>query len=46
MTFDEIEIPEEVNALSSKYKDVEIQYAWPFDMDNFASFLYIFGNPL
>ena len=35
----EIEIPEEVNALSSKYKDVEIQYAWPFDMDNFASFL-------
>ena len=35
----ELEIPEEIEALRSKYKDVDIQYAWPFDIDAFALFL-------
>lgn len=35
----ETEIPEELVALSSKYTDIDIQYAWPFSMDAFALFL-------
>ena len=35
----EKEIPEELEALRLKYKDIHIQYAWPFDMDTFALFL-------
>ena len=35
----EREIPEELEVLRKKYKDVDIQYAWPFDMDMFAIFL-------
>jgi sirohydrochlorin cobaltochelatase len=35
----ENEIPEEVRALSSKYLEIDIQYAWPFSMDAFALFL-------
>jgi sirohydrochlorin cobaltochelatase len=35
----ENEIPEELVSLSSKYKDIDIQYAWPFSMDAFALFL-------
>ena len=35
----ENEIPEELSALSLKYPGMDIQYAWPYDMDVFASFL-------
>ena len=35
----EKEIPEELHALSSKHPNIDIQYAWPFDMDIFALFL-------
>jgi sirohydrochlorin cobaltochelatase len=35
----EREIPEELEALRVKYPNVEITYAWPFDMDAFALFL-------
>lgn len=35
----ENEIPEELMALSQKYPDIDIQYAWPFSMDAFALFL-------
>ena len=35
----ELEIPEELEVLRKKYKDIDIQYAWPFDMDTFALFL-------
>ena len=35
----ENEIPEELSALSLKYPGIDIQYAWPYDMDVFASFL-------
>jgi len=35
----EREIPEELEVLRKKYKDIDIQYAWPFDMDTFALFL-------
>ncbi len=35
----ENEIPEELKALSAKYSDINIQYAWPFNMDMFALFL-------
>ena len=35
----EQEIPEELEALRKKFKDIDIQYAWPFDMDTFALFL-------
>ena len=35
----EREIPEELEALRIKYPNVEITYAWPFDMDAFALFL-------
>ena len=35
----EREIPEELEVLRKKYKDIDIQYAWPFDMDTFAIFL-------
>jgi len=35
----EKEIPEELHALCSKHPNIEIQYAWPYDMDVFASFL-------
>jgi len=35
----EREIPEELEAMRKKYKDIDIQYAWPFDMDTFALFL-------
>ena len=35
----EIEIPEELSDISVKYPGIDIQYAWPYDMDVFASFL-------
>ena len=35
----EKEIPEELNTLCSKHPNIDIQYAWPFDMDIFALFL-------
>ena len=35
----EIEIPEELEALSEKYPGIDFQYAWPFSMDSFALFL-------
>ena len=35
----EREIPKEVEVMRKKFKDVDIQYAWPFDMDTFALFL-------
>jgi sirohydrochlorin cobaltochelatase len=35
----EIEIPEELKALRQKHSDIDIQYAWPFDIDAFALFL-------
>ena len=35
----EREIPEELEILRKKFKDIDIQYAWPFDMDTFALFL-------
>ena len=35
----EQEIPEELEVLRKKFKDIDIQYAWPFDMDTFALFL-------
>ena len=35
----EKEIPEELHALCSKHPNIDIQYAWPFDMDIFALFL-------
>jgi sirohydrochlorin cobaltochelatase len=35
----ENEIPEELSALNLKYPGIDIQYAWPYDMDVFASFL-------
>jgi sirohydrochlorin cobaltochelatase len=35
----EKEIPEELVALRSKHPNIDIQYAWPFNMDTFALFL-------
>jgi len=35
----EREIPEELDGLRNKFKDIDIKYAWPFDMDTFALFL-------
>jgi sirohydrochlorin cobaltochelatase len=35
----ESEIPAEVQALSLKYPDVDIQYAWPFNIEAFSLFL-------
>ncbi len=35
----EREIPEELEALRLKYRDIDIQYAWPFDTDTFALYL-------
>ena len=35
----EKEIPGEVQSLCSKYKNIHIEYAWPFDMEAFALFL-------
>ena len=35
----EQEIPAELEVLRRKFKDIDIQYAWPFDMDTFALFL-------
>ena len=35
----ENEIPEELVALSSKYTNIDIQYAWPFSIEAFALFL-------
>ena len=35
----EREIPEELEDLKQKFQDIDIQYAWPFDMDAFALFL-------
>ena len=35
----EQEIPAELEVLRKKFKDIDIQYAWPFDMDTFALFL-------
>ena len=35
----EVEIPEEIEVLRNKYKELDIQYAWPFDIDTFGLFL-------
>jgi len=35
----ESEIPAEVQALNLKYPEVDIQYAWPFNIEAFALFL-------
>ena len=35
----EREIPEELEVLRKKFSSIDIQYAWPFDMDTFALFL-------
>jgi len=35
----ENEIPEELSDIRIKYPSIDIQYAWPYDMDVFASFL-------
>ena len=35
----EIEIPEEVEALSLNYPNVNFQYAWPYDLDAFSILL-------
>jgi sirohydrochlorin cobaltochelatase len=35
----ENEIPDELSDISIKYPSIDIQYAWPYDMDVFASFL-------
>jgi sirohydrochlorin cobaltochelatase len=35
----EVEIPEELEELSAKYPNIDFQYAWPFEMESFASFL-------
>ena len=35
----EREIPEELEVLRNKFKDIDIEYAWPFDIDTFALFL-------
>lgn len=35
----EREIPEELEDLKQKFQDIDIQYAWPFDMAVFALFL-------
>ena len=35
----EREIPEELDGLRNKFKNIDIKYAWPFDMDTFALFL-------
>ena len=35
----ELEIPEELEVMRKKFPEVDIQYAWPFDMDTFALFL-------
>ena len=35
----EKEIPEELSDISVKYPGIDIQYAWPYDMNVFASFL-------
>jgi sirohydrochlorin cobaltochelatase len=34
----EVEIPEELKELNSKYPDIDFQYAWSFGMDSFALF--------
>lgn len=36
----EIEIPEEVRDLQLKYPEVEIVYAWPFDLEKIAQMLF------
>ncbi|MZG30915.1 MAG: hypothetical protein F3741_08935 [Nitrospinae bacterium] len=35
----ETEIPEEVNELRTKYPAIDFQYAWPFSMVSFSTFL-------
>jgi sirohydrochlorin cobaltochelatase len=35
----ENEIPEELSDIIIKYPSIDIQYAWPYDIDIFASFL-------
>ena len=35
----EREIPEELEVIRKKFTSIDIQYAWPFDMDTFALFL-------
>ena len=35
----EREIPKELEVLRNKFKDIDIEYAWPFDTDTFALFL-------
>jgi len=35
----EQEIPEELELMRKKFQEVDIQYAWPFDMETFALFL-------
>ncbi len=36
----EIEIPEEVEALRTKFPDVRIRYAWPYDLNKLAVLLW------
>lgn len=42
----EIEIPEVVHELSKKYPGVNVDYAWPFDLEHIAIFLsdHIWGH--
>ena len=35
----EIEIPETLARLRAKYPDVELRYAWPFDLGQVAAML-------
>jgi len=35
----ELEIPDELELMRKKFPEVDIQYAWPFDIDTFALFL-------
>jgi len=35
----EIEIPEEVDELNKKFPDVNVDYAWPFDLEHVGKFL-------
>ena len=36
----EIEIPEEVEAIRRKFPEVEVHYAWPFDLNKVAVMLW------
>jgi sirohydrochlorin cobaltochelatase len=35
----EMEIPEEVDALRLKYRNINFKYAWPYDLDIFSNLL-------